>query len=643
MNFFRKAWLISRFLGPGWVAFRLRYAMALRSGAMKRRTPLLDWPEVRAEPYLPTWLQSAAFPESGRSWSARCIAEADGVALGEFVLFSYHLKQLGSPPNWHKNAFTGQSAPRGVHWSELGDFDFGDIKAIWEPSRFGWAFTLARAHARTKEARLAELFWKLFENWCQQNPPNTGVNWKCGQESTFRLMAAAFAMGQFGFVAEATAERLQLWSRFVKATGWRIAANIEYALSQSNNHGISESIGLITAGLLSPEDTETRGWREAGWRHLREQLDDLVYADGGFSQHSLIYHRVLLHDLYWIISLCRKSNTAVPEWLLHKTRVAKKFFQNLVDETTGGAPLYGANDGALILPLDDGAFDDFRNVVQTGNALLGEAPAYPPGSWDESVFWLTRMPRWEDAVIPLMPANRWYAPQAGCFQWISHQTRLFLRCPTHFRHRPGQADMLHADVWWRGYAIAQDAGSYSNNAPPPMDGALAKAEAHNVAMVAGREPLQKVGRFLFLPWPKGTVVNSASSPQFQATHDAYGQEVQIERRISNPRPDVFTVTDVIGTAQPTRIRVHWLLADADWRLDKRNKQVTAIILGQSYAISWSSLTAETAVSLVRADPASARGWRSRHYLAAEPAVSLELLFDANGLLEVNTQFQPVMA
>lgn len=640
MNFFRKAWLILRFLGPGWVAFRIRYALRLRLGVMKRRAPLQQWEEIRVDASLPGWLIAPQFPPEGRGWGGRCVTEADGVALGEFVLFSHHLKHLGMPPDWHKNAFTGQSAPRGRHWSELGDFDFGDIKAIWEPSRFPWAFTLARAHARTREARVAELFWKLFEDWCAQNPPNAGVNWKCGQESSFRLFGAAFAIAEFGQLPSATPARRQLWSRFVLVTGRRIAANLDYALSQSNNHGVSECAGLLTASLLLPSTEETRAWRERGWRHLREQLDELIYADGGFSQHSLVYHRVLLHDLYWLIFLGRRASAPPPEWLEAKARLALKFLATLVDPQSGGAPLYGANDGANILPLDEGVFDDFRGTVQAGEVLLNHRRVYPPGPWDEAAFWLSG--RSPDS-LPLRDEKtpeRWHAPNAGCCQWTSGEARVVLRCPTHFRHRPAQADMLHADIWWRGQAIARDAGSYSNNAPPPLGNAFGKAAIHNVAMLAGREPLEQASRFLYLPWPEGTAGISADGRFFNANHDGYKRAAQVERKISTPEPGVFSLADKITLRNSGQVRLHWLLADLPWKLDEGAQNISATIAGVVYTIAWHSSVPAKSVSLVRADPASARGWWSRHYLAVEPAASLELLFDVASRLTVTTRFQP---
>jgi len=641
MNFLRKTQLIVKYLGPGWVAFRLGYALKKRTGALRRASPRKPWSAIESAGKLPDWLRAPVWPEAGKGWGNRCITEADGLSLGEFILFSHHPKQLGTPPDWHRNPCTGQSAPRGRHWSELGDFDFGDIKTIWEPSRFGWAFTLARAHARTGEARLAELFWKLFEDWCAQNPPNEGANWKCGQESTFRLIAVTFALAQFGRLPSATVERLKLWSQFVTATGQRIAANLDYALSQSNNHGVSECVGLITASLLSPESGEARNWREWGLANLEQQLAELIYPDGGFSQHSLIYHRVLLHDVCWLISLLRQAGLAVPGWLEHPSRQALEFLTTLVDVPTGLAPLYGSNDGAHILPLDECEFLDLRGVITAGQALLNGVRLYPPGPWDESAFWLTRQ---DPAKFSLRakadPSPRWHAPEAGCFQWRNGDARLFMRCPVRFRHRPDHADMLHVDLSWRSRPIAHDSGSYSYNTTGVFDGALQLANAHNVPMLAGREPLEKASRFLYLPWPKGTAQWSEADQAFRATHEGYGADAQIERAITAPQESVFTITDKIALRQPQVIRLHWLLADADWTLDQAARTLTAKFDAQLYTISWESNLPASALSLVRADPNSARGWWSRHYLAVEPAVSFELLFDVAKELTVTTRFAP---
>jgi hypothetical protein len=53
-------------------------------------------------------------------------------------------------PHWHRNPFTGAEAPEPTRpWCQIPDFDarVGDIKIIWEASRFDWVLTFAQ-HAR---------------------------------------------------------------------------------------------------------------------------------------------------------------------------------------------------------------------------------------------------------------------------------------------------------------------------------------------------------------------------------------------------------------------------------------------------------------------------------------------------------------
>jgi len=161
-----------------------------------------------------------------------------------------------------------------------------------------------------------------------------------------------------------------------------------------------------------------------------------------------------------------------------------------------------------------------------------------------------------------------------------------------------------------------------------------------VPMLAGQEPLRKVSNFLYMPWPRGEAGWTADGLQFRATHDAYGKRARVERSISSPATGVFAVTDRVAPRPPAKVRLHWLLADLGWRLDAAQGRVVATIDGEEYAISWQSNLKPSAVSLVRAEEGTARGWSSQRYLTPAPAVSLELLFDVNDLLEVETQFAP---
>lgn len=75
------------------------------------------------------------------------------IEQGVFPYFEHLSLDVGFPPSWHRNPLTGQQTPRDLHWSQIPDFGFGDIKVIWEPSRFGFVHSLVRAYWRTGEER----------------------------------------------------------------------------------------------------------------------------------------------------------------------------------------------------------------------------------------------------------------------------------------------------------------------------------------------------------------------------------------------------------------------------------------------------------------------------------------------------------
>ena len=50
--------------------------------------------------------------------------------------FSHQLFDVGSPPNWFIDPESNGIFPNDEHWSSIDDFSNGDIKLVWEASRF---------------------------------------------------------------------------------------------------------------------------------------------------------------------------------------------------------------------------------------------------------------------------------------------------------------------------------------------------------------------------------------------------------------------------------------------------------------------------------------------------------------------------
>jgi len=644
-----------RHLGPDWLAYRVGYAARMRTGVLRRKMPATEWEDqplsslladaslADAQSYLDyRRMQAPAFffaparrPEYQRYFAvwdgegATPVKLCEELAGGRLRYFEHTRAQTGFPPDWHANPFTGERAPVDIHWSEIGDFENGDIKIIWEPSRFGYTYLLVRGYWRTAEERFAEMFWQLVEDWHEHNPPQLGANWKCGQEISFRVMAWCFGLYGFLDAQATTAPRVAMLAQMIAVSGERIEANLEYALSQHNNHGISEGLGLWTIGALFPELRFAEQWKETGRQVLEDLGRELIYDDGAFSQHSANYHRLMLHDYLWVLRLGEILNQPFSSELRDRVGRSGEFLYQIQDETSGRVPYYGHNDGALVLPLSNCDYQDFRPVVQATHYLTTGKRCYSSGDWDEDLLWLFG----PDAVTaPVVTRERadFGAEQGGCYTLRSEDGFAFTRCGA-FRHRPAHADILHMDLWWRGQNIATDAGTFSYNTPAPWDDPLSHTTYHNTATVDGRDQMERVGRFLWLPWARGRVLSHRRSAAghlsyFEGEHDGYNRlnPPALHRRAILRVGEHWLVLDRLTSAAEHLYRLHWLLMDAQHKWDKSENRAKLTTPAGYYYVQAGSSASASEFSVVRADESSARGWRAPYYGYREPALSLDL-------------------
>jgi len=496
-------------LGPRWLARRVLWACERKLGVWEWRSPLRPWKDVAAgfdpvewrksAPRLPiALLDRAHLAPQLEAWSvesgATPVAEADAFGRGYARVFSHHLVEVGRPDRWTRSVLTGHSTDPYAHWSRLGDSGSDDIKGVWELSRFGFAYVLVRAWLRDGHDRHVELFWSTFEDWMTRNPPNRGPNWMCGQEAALRLIAVTFALQAFRDHPATTDDRLTLAARLADATSRRIEFHFGYALSQQNNHGIAEAIGLQTAATFWPSLAGAADRYRVGMEALADQCAELIGPDGGFSQHSSNYHRLLLQLLTWAEVVERSVRDTLPEAVRAKAIAATDFLAALM-ETDGTVPRYGCDDGAHLFPLSGGGFDDFRPAVGAALALF-KGERLSSGPWDETAMLLLG-PVAASAHPALRPPAEF--PDAGVLQLRHPRGTLFFRAPTAFRTRPSQADQLHVSLRWDGEWIAEDPGTYSYNAPGGWDG-FAGSRFHNVVTVGDQDAMRRVGRFLWLPW-----------------------------------------------------------------------------------------------------------------------------------------------
>lgn len=649
----KSALLFMREMGLPWVSRRALYQMRLRTGLLEWRLPAASWEELDdsslfRDPALndpraylqyrraqaPAFFFVSERPQAWRRhfqvWDRETedpvLLRAARLLDGRLRYFGHLELEAGAPPAWHRNPLTGEESDPHLHWSRVPDHACGDIKLVWEPSRFGFVYDLVRAEARHPHPAWGHTFWLWLRHWARHNQPNRGANWKCGQEAAVRLWAWCF--GLYAFLPQASPQDLMLLARMVHFTARRIEGNISYALEQQNNHGINEALGLWLAGALFPELQLAAHWEEKGRRLFEEQVARLFYPDGAFSQHSATYQRFVLQAGLAALALARRQGREFSPATRQTLRRAWEWLVGLLDRESGQLPNYGSNDGAVLHQLTDCAYRDFRPVVQAGALFFTGRRELPVGAWDEEALWLLG----EDCLAAEShPSQIPVSAEApgDCRVLRGQEGMAMLRCGRP-RFRMTQADMLHLDIWWRGINLAQDPGTYSYNLPPPWDNALAASRHHNTVTVDGEEQAHRLGRFLWAPAPSGRVlaVRSPSHRRWEyleAAQDCYRRlnpPVEHRRGILRLPGDTWLVLDRLQCRQARRYRLHWLLPLLEhWRDPEGIWLETP---RGEYHVAWGSEPGPPESDLLSGQENDPRGWVSDSYLHRRPGLSLAL-------------------
>ncbi len=675
-------------LGPRPTLLYGLYRVLLRSGWFRWRTPRQTWQDV---PFT-SWLRPAipSDPEQylqyrkhintrfflhpgdefvgalkqviGQNQST-AISQADAILGGNFRLFGVDGNDLGFPPDWGRFCPTpgdsaGVSVPLNRHWTTYDENDFAqDVKLLWEPARFGWVFPLARAYILTQDTRYAEAIWILIDSWRDINPPNSGPHWSSAQEAAIRLLAVIFALHiTFEYIAKSPQKLCEVAS-LIAAHAARIPPTLIYARAQGNNHLLVEAVALYSVGLLFPEFRKAKTWKRLGRRWLERSLAEQIFADGGYVQHSTNYHRLALQAALWAVRLAEVNDEALPPDLLAALQKAAHWLYSMIDRKSGHVPNLGPNDGALIFPLSTRPFEDHRPTCQAASFAFLERKPFPVGPWDEELIWFglqsgvsrddTRRGSGppieidrggEKAMQPIGLGDHF--PASGFTILRGENSWGMLRC-ARFRTRPGHSDQLHFDLWWQGYNVACDPGTYLYNGKPPWDNPWIGAAFHNTVLIDDLEPMRRAGRFLWVDWAQGAFIGRWKSQNGAievviGEHHGYRRIGLVHRRTIARIGDAhwLIVDDVIGSGLHG-VSIGWTMPDFPWKL---NAHGTSLDLGESeIEVSLEGQVGDTGLyragALVAGNGVCANpnlhGWRSMGYAVKEPALRLVKRFEAS--------------
>jgi len=272
------------------------------------------------------------------------------------------------------------------------------------------------------------------------------------------------------------------------------------------------------------------------------------------------------------------------------------------------------------LPLNNCDFTDYRPLLQLGWYITKGERLFEPGEWDEDIFWLcgtSPLSQWERAGV--REKSDLSFPNGGVYLLRSSNSQALLRC-TDFTSRPSHADQLHVDLWMHGHNIAIDAGTYLYSGQGHWRNGLAGTSVHNTVIVDNKDQMTMLSRFTWTNWSKGKILKQDKN-LWQGEHDGY-KPVSHKRTVMSVDGDRWLVIDNLTANESHHYALHWLLND--FLFEHNGNSILLTLESIKYKLQVGMVNGNSDLSVVRADPASTRGWRSRYYGHKEPAISVML-------------------
>lgn len=503
MNKFLNYYRVFRSKSIRYTLFRSRYESERRCGILARKYPT----ELKPVP-IPSL---ADWREKGCGWffedreSINVVRQAhqplrekmEHIMKGDVLFFSKTWKELGLDYDWVTNPETAYQYDVKQHWTKINDFsqEAGDIKFVWEKSRFSWLLTVCRYDYHFEENHAEFVIGQILD-WIEKNPLNCGPNYKCSQEISLRILNWIFSL-TFYRKSEALTE--EKWNKVITSIYWQIDhvyKNINFSrIAVRNNHAITETLTLYLIGLMFPMMKGAYKWKNKGKQWFEEEIEYQIEDDGTFIQDSMNYHRVVIQLLTYAIALADRHGDKFSNFVYEKAYKSVNFLYQCQEPTNGWLPNYGANDGALFFPLSDADYRDYRPQLNALHSLLTGQSLYDDYSEDA---------QWTGAIMPsfrkLYPKiEKQYGivkfEKSGYYLIREKDTLTFVRCGLFKKN--GSTDQLHLDVWYKGENILLDGGSYMYNTDEDTVRYFAGSESHNTIMLGDYDQMQKGMRFVW--------------------------------------------------------------------------------------------------------------------------------------------------
>jgi hypothetical protein len=584
------------------------------------------------------------------------IAAADEILSGTWMVLGVVREDLVEP-DWFLDPVTGIRAPQARYCFGIDHRDVqvtGNVKQVWELSRFHHVTVLAAAYALTRNEKYAGRAASHLRSWWRENPFLSGIHWTSGIEVGVRLVSWVWARRLLdgwppasALFEENEAARHQIW--------WhqRYLACYRSRGSSANNHVIAEATGQLVAALAFDWFEESERWGAGAASLLEAELEKNTFASGVNREMAFDYHGFVAE--LGLIGAIEAEHAGRP--LSERTWRTLSHMLDVVASVVDvrcRAPRQGDSDDgrALLLGFPEGRW---ASLLSLGRTLFG-APEWWPRSEPDMLsvvvasmarprprqeYGRSRASHFGDAGLTIMRS----APETGKEIWCRCDggPHGFLSIAAH-----AHADALSVEVRHDGIEVLADPGTYCYGNEPRWRSYFKSTLAHNTAELSQRDQSQSGGSTLWVRHAQTRLLEVRSEADdrvnyWSAEHDGYAvleppARHQRTVRLSSEMRQVEILDDIrsegrhairlafhLGPAICANL--HGCVVELGWKGADGSGQAATLYLPDT--LHW---------SLVRGSTDPVLGWYSRSFGRLEPTITVL----GQGATTDQTEFRSVL-
>ena len=383
------------------------------------------------------------------------------------------------PMMWNKDLKTGFKWKSGVYCGKQRGqkgSKGSDVKIPWELSRCHHLLWLGEAYLITGKEDYAKSVVADIEDWMDQNPYFYSINWTCSMEVAIRAvnwMYAVLMVVNSDAVTDAFVSKLY---KSLYQHGYFIYTHLEKSFPYSNNHYVSDLVGLLYLGMFFKKETDGK-WYDFALSEYCIEIRQQILPSGVHYEKSVSYHRLMTELNGYAYYLLKRNREVIPDDIAYRVKTMFDYVAAYT-KSNGLAPLIEDNDNGRLLPFVERDFRSHDYLIEDSLEMRIITGAIPRFTTDKAI--RTRM--YEDAGIAILKNEKafLFVTCSGRDKYSEYNKRKRVGCHMH-------NDLMSFELAVGNQDVFVDGGSYLYTSDVAKHNEFRSARKHNTVMIDDEE------------------------------------------------------------------------------------------------------------------------------------------------------------